>query len=334
VRELSKPAAAAVCAPKEVRVFDLVSPDTTGRENVVSVTGDIRDYPALLRACEGVDVVLHAASLVDWGQATPQQLASVNVGGTENVVRACREARVPALVYTSTMDVVCGSSPVVHADEATPYPARFTNEYARTKAAAEQHVLRAHGRGLATCALRPCGMFGEFDPYHVENVLRIVREGSLPFRLGDGSATFQHVYVGNVAHAHVLALRSLLSPDSAAGGQAYFITDDIPAINFFDFMQPIADALGYAIPPKSRSIPYPLILAVGATLELLAMLCRPFVKVHPTLTRSSVRFVCHEHTFDGSKARRDLSYDPIYDEAESLSRTIDYFRGRQAAGFA
>jgi len=334
LRELSKPAAVAVCAPKEVRIFDLVRADTAGHANVVSITGDICDYPALLRACQGVDIVLHAASLVDWGQATSQRLAAVNIGGTDNVVRACREAGVSALVYTSTMDVVCGASPVVYADETAPSPARFTNEYARTKAAAEQRVLRAHGSDLATCALRPCGMFGEFDPYHVENVLRIVREGSLPFRLGNGKASFQHVYVGNVAHAHALALRSLLSPDSAAAGQAYFITDDFPAINFFDFMQPIVEALGYALPPRSRSVPYPVMLTVGSVLELFAWMCRPFVRINPTLTRSSVRFVCHEHTFDGSKARRDLGYDPIYGEAESLSRTIDYFRGRQAAGLA
>jgi len=332
LRELAKPPGDAVCVPKEVRVFDLVPLDASRHANVVPITGDVCDYPSLLRACEGVDVVLHAASLVDWGQATPQHLAAVNVGGTENVVRACREAGVPALVYTSTMDVVCGTSPVVDADETTAYPARFTNDYARTKALAEQRVLQAHGDGLTTCAVRPCGMFGERDPYHVASVLRILREGGLPFRLGSGRARFQHVYVGNVAHAHLLALRSLLAPGSPAGGQAYFVTDDVPAVNFFDFLQPIVEALGYELPPRSRSLPYPLVLTVGAAFELAAALCRPFVRITPTLTRSSVRFVCHDHTFDGRKARRDLGYAPIYGEAESLSRTIAWFREQQAPG--
>jgi len=168
-------------------------------------------------------------------------------------------------------------------------------------------------------------MFGEGDPYHVANVLRIVREGSLPFRPGNGKARFQHVYVGNVARAHVLAMHRLLDSDSPVGGQAYFVTDDTPAINFFDFMEPILERLGERLPPRSRSIPYPVMFSLGAAMEAAAVLCRPFFRFSPTLTRSSVRFVCHDHTFRGDKARRDLGYDPIYGETEAIERTAEYF---------
>ena len=89
----------------------------------------------------------------------------------------------------------------------------------------------------------------------------------MPFRVGDGSAAFQHVYVGNVAHAHALVLRKLLDPDAALAGQSYFITDDSPVVNFFDFMDPIVTGLGYSLPPKSRSVPYPVMLALGAGLR-------------------------------------------------------------------
>ena len=202
----------------EVRIFDLEPVDVTGTPGLVSIVGDVCNPEALLAACRGVDVVVHAASLVDWGHTTPERLAEVNVGGSENVVRACREAGVRGLVYTSSMDVVCGKRPVVQADETTPYPDVFANEYSRSKALAEQAMLRANGPELSVCVLRPCGMFGEADPYHVANVLRVVRDGGLPFRVGDGSAVFQHVYVGNVAHAHVLALRQLLEPAAAVAG--------------------------------------------------------------------------------------------------------------------
>ena len=324
---------------KEVRVFDLEAVDAAGRPDLVSIVGDVCDYGSVLEACRDVDVVVHAASIIDWGRVTSERLVATNVGATENVLRACREAGVPGLVYTSSMDVVCGTRPIVNADETLAYPERFTSEYARTKAEAEQIVLGAHGSArsprpgedrascqLATCAIRPCGMFGEGDPYHVANVLRVVRDGNLPVRPGSGKAAFQHVYVGNVAHAHLLAVRRLLEPDSAVGGQAYFITDDTPAINFFDFMEPILSELGHALPPKSRRLPYPVMFAIGAAAEGLSALCRPFFAFTPTLTRSSVRFVCHDHTFSGEKARRDLGYAPIYSEAESIERTVAYFR--------
>jgi nucleoside-diphosphate-sugar epimerase len=315
----------------EARVLDLVGVDSSAPAGVVSVIGDVRDAEAVREACRGVDVVLHAASRIDWGHATPGQLAEVNVGGTQNVLRACREAEVRALVYTSSMDAVCGTRPVVRADETLPYPRRFANEYARTKALAEQEVIRAHGPGLQTCVLRPCGMYGEGDPYHVANVLRVVKAGGLPFRIGDGRAAFQHVYVGNVAHAHVLAMRALLAPESRVGGEIYFVTDDSPALNFFDFMEPILNQLGYALPPKSRSIPYPVMWTIGALLEGVAFACRPFVRFAPTLTRSSVRFVCHDHTFVGDKANRDFGYEPLYSELQAIERTVDWFRANEGA---
>jgi nucleoside-diphosphate-sugar epimerase len=320
LRELAK------APPAEVRVFDLRAPDSRELPAVTSQIGDIRDVDGLREACRGVDVVLHAASQIDWGHMPPDRLAEVNVGGTENVLRACREAGVRALLYTSSMDAVCGTVPVVQADETLPYPRRFTNEYAHTKALAEQAVIRANGSELRTCALRPCGIFGEGDPYHVANVLRVVKAGNLPFRIGDGRAAFEHVYVGNVAHAHVLAMRALVEPESRLAGEIYFITDDTPAVNFFDFMEPILNELGYALPPKSRSAPYPLMFALGALLEGFAVACRPVVRFAPTLTRSSVRFVGHDHTFVGDKARRHFDYTPIYSESEAIKRTVDWFR--------
>ena len=349
LRELTRSSESTVCRPSEIRLFDLEAartdkaPGSDSSSPVVSLVGDICDYPSVLRACRDIDVVIHAASLVDWGQADPERVDDVNVGGTRNVVRACREAAVPALVYTSSMDVVCGNDPVVNADETTPFPQHFTNEYSRTKAVAEEIVLEAHGAAfagqgaaglpgceLSTCAMRPCGMYGEGDPYHVTNVLRVVREGKLSFRPGDGKAAFQHVYVGNVAHAHLLAMRSLLER-GAAGGQAYFVTDDSPVINFLDFMEPIMEALGYSLPPKTRRIPYGVMLAMGAVMEAASVVCRPIRPFTPTLTRSSVRFVCHDHTFNGSKLAGDLGYAPIYKESESLARTIEYFREVESA---
>ena len=127
-------------------------------------------------------------------------------------------------------------------------------------------------------------------------------------------------------------MKSLLDPDSPAGGEAYFLTDDSPAINFLDFMEPIIEGVGYSLPPRTRRMPYGVMLAIGALMEGAAVLARPFRPFTPTLTRSSVRFVCHDHTFNGAKAARDLGYAPIYKESEALERTIEYFRALEDKG--
>ena len=322
--------------PEEIRVYDLRPLEPEAVDGVTSIVGDVRDFERLLEACHDVDVVVHAASLVDFGHATDTLLDSVNITGTENTIRACRAAGVRALIHTSSMDVVYAGRPVVDGDETLAYPERFADTYARSKAIAEQAVVRANGTPrtarpgendadarLRTCVIRPCGMYGEADPYHVSNVLRMLQAGKLAARIGSGKAVFQHVYVGNVAHAHVLAVRNLLEPDPPAAGEIYLVTD-FPAINFFDFMEPIMRRLGHPMP--SRRVPFPIVFALGTALEFASTLCRPFFSFQPTLTRSSVRIVCQDFCFVGDKAVRDLGYKPIYSEAESLDRTVEYFR--------
>jgi nucleoside-diphosphate-sugar epimerase len=327
LRELRKPGAPGCAAPRELVVYDARPFDAgaCGVPGVRSVVGDVRRYDDLLRACRGMDAVLHAASLVDYGHATKETLEGINVGGTENVIRACREAGVPALVYTSTMDVVCDGDAISNADETRPYPSRFQDDYARTKATAEQAVIAANGPGLRTCSLRPCGMYGEEDPYHVSNILRVVREGKLVARMGTSKTVFQHAYVGNVAHAHLLALRSLSEQGPVAAGQVYILTDH-PAVNFFEFIEPLVNAMGHRVPPRWRTVPFPLAYAGGAVLELVHAAFGRFLRNPPALTRSSANMVCKDLSFDGSKARRDLGYEPVYSEAEALDRTIAFFR--------
>ncbi len=337
LRELCK-ADGVLPPPAEIRVFDTkpLKPELMDKSsvNITSIVGDIRSYEQVRAACEGADAVIHAAALVDWGSAGEQLLDEVNIEGTRNLIRACREAGVRALVYTSTMDVVCSGTPIRDGDESIPYPTRFADGYARSKAAAEQVALAANGAplqhpeaetgdALRTCVVRPCGMFGEADPYHVSSTLRMALDGKLNFRVGDGSAVFQHVYVGNVAHGHRLALRSLLRGDGAADGQVY-LTTDAPAANFFDFLEPVMEGLGYAMP--TRSIPYPLAYGIGAIMELLAALCRPFFSFTPMITRSSVQILCKDFSFKTDKAERDLGYRPVYSDEEAIERTVAWFK--------
>lgn len=293
---------------------------------VHAVEADLLDAAALHDACAGVDAIVHTAGLVDWGQVTTAELEAVNVGGVAAVLRAAREAGARAVVHTSTMDVVCGHDPVVDADESTPFPQVFTNEYSRTKAEGELLALAANDDDLRVCAIRPCGIFGERDPYHLGNVLRLLRQGKLPMRLGDGSARFQHVYVGNVAHAHVLALHDLLSDDPNAAGEAYFVTDT-EAADFLDHLEPIVTALGHQLP--RRRLPEGAAMVIALGMEGLAAVSEriPLVPTFtPTLTRSTVRFVCHDHTFDGSKAVRDLGYAPKYAPDDAIERTVAWWR--------
>lgn len=321
----------AYLSPGRIRILDSKPPSWDHDGRVIFMKGDIRSPEDLDRACRDVDLVYHCAAAIDWGQRPRSFLYDVNVNGTANVIAAAARCGARGLVYTSTMDVIYDGGAIIDGDETIPYPAKFTMTYAETKAIAEQEALRANGMErpsappLKTCVIRPCGMFGEADPYHVSSCLKMAQSGRLAFRIGSGRALFQHVYVGNVAHAHVLAGRSLLEKDGAAAGNVYFVTD-FEARNFFDYMEPILEGIGSPMPPRGRSIPMPVMYALGVLCEGASWLCRPFVRLAPVISRTSVNMVCKDFTFKSDKATRDLGYRPLYSEDEAIARTVSYFR--------
>lgn len=306
--------------PLEITSFDLRAQPLSDH----ALLGDVTDAKAVQNAVKSADVVVHMASMIDWGLCPKASLDRVNVHGTHNVIAACRAEGVRALLYTSSMDVLLDGRDKLNVDEDTPYPSRFQDAYCETKAVAERAVLVAHGAELTTCVLRPCGMFGEGDPYHLANVLRAAKRG-IPFRIGAPRTLFQHVYVGNVAHAHALAVLSLGSAEaSPLAGKAYFCTD-AEAENFFEFLRPFVEAKGYRLPPPERRLPDWFAFALGAVSESVARAVSRWVDFRPGLTRSSVLTLTRSVSVRSDRLSRDLSYIPRYSPAEAFARTTAYY---------
>jgi nucleoside-diphosphate-sugar epimerase len=306
-----------VAQGKRVRVLDLSPlPDPVVDRGVEAMIGDIRSARDVAAACEGMDVVFQTAAAV-WDVRTPARTYDeVNVAGNRNVIEACRRLGVPRLVYTSSMDVVVdGRKPIVDGDESLPYPARMPRDpYSRSKILAERMVREANDERLATCSLRPVGMYGPRDKYHLGNIIAMARRG-VSLRLGDGSARFSHAYSENVAHAHVLAAHNL-RPGADAAGQSYFICDHFPATNLFDFMEPFLRALDLPVP--RRSIPYPLAYALASIAEVVAP--------HSNFNRFAVIQTCVDHTFVHRKAERELGYSPIVSLEEAFNRSVRWLK--------
>lgn len=66
--------------------------------------GDVRDLERLERACESVDVVIHAAALkrIEVGHYCPDEMVKTNVAGSMNVIEAARRAGVRRVVLVSS----------------------------------------------------------------------------------------------------------------------------------------------------------------------------------------------------------------------------------------
>ncbi|MEG2341500.1 MAG: UDP-N-acetylglucosamine 4,6-dehydratase (inverting), partial [Odoribacter sp.] len=70
--------------------------------------GDVRDGERLKRACEGIDVIIHAAAIkqVDTAEYNPEECIKTNIHGAQNVINAALQTNVQHVVALST-DKAC-----------------------------------------------------------------------------------------------------------------------------------------------------------------------------------------------------------------------------------
>jgi 2-alkyl-3-oxoalkanoate reductase len=310
--------------PVLVRVLDIKEYSGPEKEQVEFYKGDVRDYAFVESACRNIDIVIHSAAIVDWGTKSAEEVFSVNVGGTQNVIKACKETNVKKLVYTSSLDAVFGGKPLVNIDETIPYPDHHPSSYCTSKYLAEKMVIECNDGVLKTTVLRPSDIYGENDPYHIGSLIAMAK-GGFYIRLGNGESKCQHTYVRNVAYAHILAAAAMLNDNKTVCGNIYFITDG-PGSNFFRFFDRIIEQAGYRLWPRNLWLPYHFAMAVGAISEFIAQIIRPIKKYTPKMSRFAVTYTCTDFTFSSEKAKKDFGFTPKYSEKEAVGRTVGFYR--------
>lgn len=286
------------------------------------IVADLRDPAAVSAACAGVDVVFHAAAKAGgWGRR--EEFESINVGGTDNVIAACRQRGVRALVYTSTPSVVHDGEAIEGGDESLPYARRFLAHYPRTKAEAERRVRAANGEGLRTVSLRPHFIWGPGDRHLLPRLLDRARSGRLR-RVGAGDPLVDTTYVDTCVHAHLLAGEALL--EGRPIGDVYFVSDADPR-GLWSMVDGLLAAAGERGP--ARSVPPWLAYAAGAALEATWFLLRR--DDEPPITRFAASQLAHAQWFDVGAARRDLGFSPQVGIDEGLRRVAAWCREADAA---
>lgn len=316
-----------------VILFDISRPETIP-EGIRFILGDIRRLSDIENAFQGVDVacVFHIAS---YGMSGREQLnrsliEEVNVGGTDNILQACRRRGVPRLVYTSTFNVIFGGQVIRNGDESLPYlPLHLhPDHYSRTKSIPEKKVLSANGmaleRGggvLSTCALRPAGIYGPGEQRHLPRIVSYIEKGLFRFVYGDPKSLVEFVHVDNLVQAHILASEALKADKGhIAAGQPYFISDGRP-VNNFEFLRPLVEGLGYKFP--SIRLPLTLIYCFAFLTEMTHFILGRLYNFQPFLTRTEVYKTGVTHYFSLEKARKELGYEA---QPFDLQEAVEWFK--------
>jgi 3beta-hydroxy-delta5-steroid dehydrogenase/steroid delta-isomerase len=307
-----------------VHSFDIRT-DANPRPHVRYFTGDIRDHEAVRAAAEGCVTVFHCAAVMNFlGICRPsvrREVYGINVEGTKNVVRACRETGAKALVYTSSHCVCFDTKTVIGGDETKPYAKRYIDLYGKTKTAAEKIVLGADGKGgLRTASLRPGGLWGPSDDcYMFSKFIGQLLKGKLVATIGPADAIIDNTHVDNLVQAEILAAEALVKKPEVVGGQAYFIVDEEP-VNLIQWLRPLIEALGYRFP--KMSIPAPPMYFLGFLAECLHFIGGP----RPFMTRLEVHNLTAKFTFRQDKARRDLGFKPVIGNEQGMKECIEFYK--------
>lgn len=266
----------------------------TDNPNYTFIKGDIKDLDVCLKACEGVDFVLHQAA---WG-SVPRSLEMPlfynknNIEGTLNMLEAARQNGVKKFVYASSSSVY-GDEPNLPKTEGRE--GNLLSPYALTKRCDEEWAkLYTKFYGLDTYGMRYFNVFGRRqDPDGayaavIPKFLKQLMNGETPTINGDGKQSRDFTYIDNVIEAN---LKACLAPHEAAG-EAFNI-----AYGGREFL---------------IDIYYGLTKALGVNIE-------------PNFGPDRKGDIKHSNA-DISKAKKLLGYDPDYSFEDGIQLAIDWYK--------
>lgn len=148
----------------EVRVLlrEGSDPRPTEGLDVQVARGDVRDADAVLKACDGVVAVVHAAAVVHIGWSGLEIQRSVNVSGARNMAVGARRAGA-RMIHVSSVDALGVGSRDQPADEDSPRTGKIPCSYVVTKREAEDAVREEIEQGTDAVIVNPGFMLGPWD---------------------------------------------------------------------------------------------------------------------------------------------------------------------------
>lgn len=298
----------------EVRVLVRPTSDTSFLKSlgVEFATGDICDPAACRRAVEGVDYVFHCAAMVsDW--AKRDEMMKVNVDALRNLLDACVGKPIKRFVMISSLAVL-GMGTQKNFDETAPYVHTGDN-YNYTKIEAEKLALSyCREKGVPIVVIRPPYIYGERDRQFLPRLVGALKSGVFRY-IDHGKNPFSLVSVKNLVDAILLAAES-----KNAVGQIYHITDGHD-VTRKELVETICDILGFKHPKSS--VPLGVALFAIPILETIYRILP--TSQPPILNRFRMKFMHTYLTFDISKARRELGYNPRDSFKESMREAVEWY---------
>ena len=218
---------------------------------------DLRQPNQVRGAMDGMDGVFHMGVLaLNPSTVNPRLCLEVNVDGSFNVFEAAHQLGVKKVVFSSASSVYGDTLDVM--DEQHPLMARTV--YGASKIAGEA-LLRALASTfkLDYVTLRYMNVYGPHMGFGlVHSVLTRIASGQPPSINGDGSQSFDFVYVSDVAGATVRAMEADVSDETLNVGSGEEKT-------VRDVVYTLLELTGSPLQPEFKDVQVPMLRRVGSS---------------------------------------------------------------------
>lgn len=163
-----------------------------------------------------------------------------------------------------------------------------------------------------------------------KHMVQIYVDGRTNVQVGDNNNLFDFTYVGNVAHAHLLAALRLLATHrlhptvpldtERVDGEAFLVTNDSP-MYFWDFARTMWRAAGRDAGLEGV---WKLPVDVGILLGFLSEVAFGIIRKPPTFNRQRIVYSSMTRYYNINKAKERLGYRPIVSLEEGVNRAVQW----------
>lgn len=285
---------------------DLQKAQLLKQYNIEIVNLNLLDAAQLEPALKDISYVFNCAGAIS---ADRQKAYDINVKATEQLVKAASKAGVKRLVHISTVGVY--NMKVKDAvDEDTPLAIDHPSNYPRTKAQGDKRVLELGKEyDLEVVVLRPSMVYGPGHGVWTSMMYQNVSSGK-PVFLGDGSFTFNPVYLNDVVDALVKAATT-----PSAAGEAFNISATTTTWkNFMNYY-------GRSCNKEPKGMPAWIARALAFANKIPGL--------NTPIDEGFIEMATSKKFFPVDKAKRLLGWQPSTPLDDGMKRTLEWLEKRK-----
>ena len=262
------------------------SKDIVESYNAEPIYGDILDQD-LDKKIGDADLVFHVAGINEMCSKNPSLMFKVNVEGTENMIDASNKSNVESFVYTSSA-VTIGEEHGALASETTNHRGKFLSKYEESKYVAEEKAFSLN-KNFKFVSINPSSVQGPGRSSGTAKILKYVLNSSSPFMIKNNISIID---IEDCAEGHLLGAKK------GVDGERYILNSfHMPSEELVGKLRELTDW-----DRNVRYLPKILINKFG----IFGDMYKSITRTSPLICSESLRVMLHGHSYDGSKAEREL----------------------------